>query len=297
MIKLQLLLILSTVFFPLSRFALAAKETVPHQPSQLISLNVVSDEIILGLAKYCSDLKAKVQLSPLAHDSRYSAIANTLGVEPWRQVQDLETIVKAKPSQAIVSSYNKVEWLQGLKKIGVGLTYLKDSTSLETVRQNIFKVGEAVTCQEGATALVKEYDAALAKTAHSCRKSKVMLLPTNGFIYGEATLSDAILQHLGLENMARLLDVKGVNRVQTEALSALSPDCFITSGNETDRGVIWEMIERQKIWQKTPAFKNRCLVLVSEALLSSGSQHVLALMASLREQLSACSPANAAKKH
>lgn len=286
---LQLILLIGlTPFLP----AFAAP---PSAENNIVSVNVVSDEIILGLAPYCPDLKQRVLLSPLANEKRYAAIAHQVAQEKWPQIQDLESALKAKVKLAIVSSYNKVEWVQQFKKIGATLVFLEDTASLAAVRRNIKKVGDALACPVGVKALEQEWDEILAQTKGTCRHETVLLLPEEGFVYGEGTLINDSLLHLGLSNAVQPLHVTGISRVQSEALASLKPSCFMASGTSGDQAKLWDMLVKQAVWKKAPALQNRCLALIPGYLLSSGSQHVLALLTSLRENLPACSPAPAGR--
>ena len=198
---------------------------------RIVSMNVCSDQLVLSLA----DPDQILGLSRFSRDAWQSWAADKARNYP-RLSGEAEDVLVLKPDIVVVSLFDKRATRELLKANGLHLVEFTVPRTLDEVKAQIRAMGEVVQHPDRAEAEIARLDAAIvrARAAASGRHYRVLPLERRGFVSGEASLVNSLLNEVGLTNAAGELGIGTGGFASLEAIVKLRPD-FILVAEAGDR--------------------------------------------------------------
>ena len=271
----------------------AGPATAPAQ--RIISLSLASDETVYTLLKSTSQLHRLVAVSALAHDRRYSFLAELFTpptstpatqpsqpAVPARVPAHIEPIIKLKPDLVIAAKYNNPKLLAHLRNTKIPTVLLEHFTTMADIKANIMRLGHALNLLQPATALVAALDKELADHSHLIHPAPLisMLMYTqSGYAVGTATLFDDMLRHSGFINA---VSTQGWSKLTPEALLQLNPDFIVAPCSPAQRLPMLRQIKQQRGWSRSAALRQGRLICIQNRALYSTSFHLTQALRELK---------------
>lgn len=260
-------------------------------PAQrIISLSLASDEIVYELLKSKAQLHRLTALSALAHDERYSFLAELFAAQdqpgqpapPVRVPAHIEPIVKLKPDLVIAAKYNNPKLLAHLRNTKIPVVLLENFSTIAHIKANILRLGHALHLPQPAAALVVALDGELASRSHLLHPAPVisMLMYTqSGYAVGEDTLFDDMLRHSGFVNA---VTTPGWSKLTQEALLLLDPDFIVAPCSPRRRLPMLRQLREQRGWSRYEALRQGRLICIQNRALYSTSFHLTQALRELK---------------
>ncbi|MBR0869730.1 ABC transporter substrate-binding protein [Bradyrhizobium tropiciagri] len=198
---------------------------------RIVSMNVCSDQLVLSLA----DPDQILGLSRFSRDAWQSWAADKARNYP-RLSGEAEDVLVLRPDIVVVSLFDKRATRELLKANGLHLVEFTVPRTLDEVKAQIRAMGEVVQHPDRAASEIARLDAAIgrARVAASGRHYRVLPLERRGFVSGESSLINSLLQEVGLSNAAGELGIGAGGFASLEAIVKLRPD-FILVAEAGDR--------------------------------------------------------------
>ncbi|WP_159649687.1 helical backbone metal receptor [Erysipelothrix aquatica] len=206
---------------------------------------------------------------------------------------NLEMILSLKPDWVIANESVKKDIDPVLKNQKVETLYL-DSSTYDSVFDNILTVGKLLGKQEKAETLISELkskESSLKQKANALQgKSVVLLFGTgdNFQLMTEHTYLGNLLKLLGMENIAK--DVGGEENkylpFSLEGVVASNPDYILTlaHGNQNQAKAMFEEEFKKQLWKQVPAVQeNKLFHLDDSKYPVTGNVHVMETLEALME--------------
>ena len=196
-------------------------------PARVVSMNLCTDQLAMLLAREGQ----LVSVSYLAQDERSSAMAREARRYPVNRGL-AEEIFLLKPDLVIAGTFTSRATVAMLKRLGIPVAVMAPAYSLDEVRDRITEMGRHLGREGKAAELVAAFDAELAAlrdtpAKHSPRRPRAAVYAANGYLSGPESLSGAILNAAGFENVAREAGVPVGGLLPLEQLVLLNPDLVV----------------------------------------------------------------------
>ncbi|MDA7949599.1 MAG: ABC transporter substrate-binding protein [Hyphomicrobiaceae bacterium] len=196
-------------------------------PARVVSMNLCTDQLAMLLAAEGQ----LVSVSYLARDERSSAMA--------RQAQNYpvnhglaEEIFLLKPDLVIAGQFTSQTTVSMLKRLGMPVAIMSPAYALDDVRDRITEMGRHLGRERKAAELIAAFDAGLValrdtSAKHSRRRPRAAVYAASGYVSGPESLSGAILDAAGFDNVAREAGVPVGGLLPLEQLVLLNPDLVV----------------------------------------------------------------------
>jgi iron complex transport system substrate-binding protein len=213
-------LLMNAAFAGLS--APAAAE--PPPPARVVSINLCTDQLAMLLAAPGQ----LVSVSRLARDPHSSAMVAEAAAYPANH-GGAEEVFLLHPDLVLAGTYTALGSVDLLKRLGVRVVQLPPVTALDQVPEHILLVGQALGREEAARALAARFTADLEALRLDLPPRTAALYHPSGYTTGAGTLSDDILAHVGLSNLAASEGLAGGGILPLERLVMARPAVVVTS--------------------------------------------------------------------
>ena len=262
----------------------------PHQqqgsyPHRIISLSLASDETVYELLKRQNRLSHLVAVSAIAHDQRYSFLAQ-LFKQPspaLRQVPaQIEPVLKLNPDLVIAADFNNPKLLTHLNNQSIPFVVLKNFTSIASIKSNINLIGTAIGATKPAAELVAEIDQELHQQSHLTHPPpaiSMMMFSQSGYVVGRQTLFDDLLRQSGFINT---INSTGWIKLNLEALIQLQPHVIVAACPPSDHLKMLAHLRQQRGWSSYQALQSQRLICISPRALHSTSFHIIQALRQLK---------------
>lgn len=195
------------------------------QPQRVVSMNVCTDQLAMLIA-------APGQLysvSYLASDPGASAMAEQAA--GYRVNHGLaEEIFLTRPDLILAGSYTTRATVSMLRRLRFPVEEFAPETSFDDVRANIRRMGAVLGHKQRADALVAELDEGLRRLERDVQPGKIVgTYGSNSYTAGEGSLTAAVIEAAGLENLGTRLGIVGSGRLPLEQLVLSNVD-IVTAG-------------------------------------------------------------------
>ncbi|WP_107990216.1 ABC transporter substrate-binding protein [Breoghania corrubedonensis] len=198
-------------------------------PARVVSINVCTDQ----LAMLVAETDQLHSVSYLSREPQNSAMSEEAAAYPLNHGQ-AEEVFLMRPDLVLAGTYTRRATVALLKRLGFQVEQFPPATSFDDVRANLRRMGTLLARPERAEALVADLDAGLDQARATRSGRRVALSFSNSYTSGVGTLSQAVLDAAGLDNIAGELGIEGTERLPLETLIMADPD-LIVSG-ERDYG-------------------------------------------------------------
>lgn len=197
-------------------------------PRRVMSINLCTDQLALLLL--APDRIASV--SWLARDPALSAMAGAA-----RRVAanhgSSEEVLRARPDLVLAGTYTTRATVETLRALGAPLVEIAPAETWTDIRATTRTIAAAVGESARGEQLLARMDATLAilaaRRATQARIPLVAFWSGPGLAPGAGTLSDAVVEAAGAENLARKLGIVGFGSLDAERLILSGPDLLITA--------------------------------------------------------------------
>lgn len=194
-------------------------------PQRVMSLNVCTDQLAMALARPGQ----LVSISFLADDPSLSFMHGEAGA--YRKNHGLaEEVFLEKPDMVVTGTYSLHNTTALLKRLGFHVEEFTFSQTLDTIPDEIRRMGAILGRDEAADEMAAAFTRALDETRASIcgRDPTAIAYGQNGIALGAGTLADSVMQAAGFENLAATLGYSGMTPFPMELLVAHRPDVVIT---------------------------------------------------------------------
>lgn len=196
-------------------------------PRRVVSMNVCTDQLAILIA-------GEGQL----HSVSYLAFlpeASALAAEASRFARNhglAEEIFLMRPDLVIAGTYTTRPTVDMLRRLGFPVEEFAPESSFDDVRANMIRMGDLLGRQKRAADLVAALDRGLAEAADSPTGKTVATYSANSFTSGAGSLSNAVIEASGLDNLGTKLGIFGGGYLPLELLVLADPDLVAVDGRE-----------------------------------------------------------------
>ncbi len=201
--------------------ACTAQPGRPSAPTRIVSLSVVTDEILLSLVPR----ERVVGVSPDAADALKSHVSTLAKEIPAVRREDTDAILSLQPDLVLSSTRTPKEVEDPLRRARVRIARVATPKGVDDIEAAIRLVAEAVQEAEKGEALIAE----MARQARELERLPAMSLralyyTAGGWTAGRKTSIDMVLRYAGLKNAA---DLEGHRPVSLEWVLKANPDLIL----------------------------------------------------------------------
>jgi iron complex transport system substrate-binding protein len=205
-----------------------AQPALAQPPSQIVSINLCADELLLSLA----DANQIAALSPYSIDENLSYMAAE-AANFRHDASEAETVVEIGADLVFAGRFTKLATRAMLSRLGFRVVLLDAARTVAQSIEQIREVAGLVGHPERGEALVAEIEAAMARA-----ELAATALPTapsaavyqrRGYVTGAETLSGELLATVGFRNIGGELAGKTGRFVALEKLVADRPDYLVVA--------------------------------------------------------------------
>jgi len=217
--------ILPLLFAAAAPFAAAAGDlTPPSRPARVVSINLCTDQLAMLLAAPGQLLS----VTWLARDPALSAMAEQARAYPVNRGRAEEVFLMA-PDLVLADLWTAPDTISMLTRLGIPVVQFPPGESMADIRANILRMGEVLGQPDRAADLAAAFDARLAAlTADRGRRPRAATWAANAYASGPRSLTGAILDAAGYDNVAAEYGISYGGTLPLEALVAARPDIVIT---------------------------------------------------------------------
>ncbi len=256
---------------------------------RVMSMNVCTDQLVLLLAD-------PDQIASLSHFSTDPSLSYL-----HRQAADFpknggraEEVFLAKPDLVVTGLFAFYNTTSLLKQLGYAIEEFDYDRTVDTVADDIRRMGNLLEQSEKAERLASEYERELeALRGRQCPvKPTAIAYEQNGVVLGADTLADSVIQAAGLANLAAELGYSAMTPLPLEQLVSTAPDIVILPQPAHDAPALAEQIVHHPAFQALEG--SRVGAFVPSAAWSCGGPFVIEAvraLSELREEIASCRPA------
>jgi ABC-type Fe3+-hydroxamate transport system substrate-binding protein len=225
------------------------------------SAALASDEIMYDILKESGNLNKLVGVSYLADSKKYSNINGLVKFIPYRLGQNIESIINASVSHIVLSKFNRVGFINQVRKINIKTLLVDKFNSIADIVKNYELIGEFIGEIPSSQKLIASFkkEISMSNKKISINKSAMIVLK-DGSVIGGGSVPHEIIVAAGLNNITSKYNLKGWGRISEEIFHAIAPDYYIT----TEDGSV--LLTQKKIE------KNRIIVVKSTYLFAASFQ-------------------------
>lgn len=212
----------------LAGLAAALPASASDAPARVVSMNVCTDQLAMLLA-------APGQLASVSHlatDRGSSALAEEAA--RYRRNHGLaEEIFLMEPDLVVTGTFTTAATASMLRRLGFRVEEFAPETSFDDVRENILRMGKLLGRQERAEEMAAALDEGLRDLkAVAISGLTVATYSSNSYTTGQGSLSEAVIEAAGLDNLGSRLGIQGAGRLPLELLVLSMPE-IVTSDTPT----------------------------------------------------------------
>ncbi|MGH8593416.1 MAG: ABC transporter substrate-binding protein [Gammaproteobacteria bacterium] len=201
--------------------ACTAQPARPSAPTRIVSLSVVTDEILLSLVPR----ERVVGVSPDAADALNSHVSTLAKGIPAVEREDTDAILSLQPDLVLSSTRTPKEVEDRLRRARVRVARVATPKGVDDIEAGIRLVAEAVQEAEKGEALIAE----MARQARELERLpavglRALYYTAGGWTAGHQTSIDMVLRYAGLKNAA---DLEGHRPVSLEWVLKTNPDLIL----------------------------------------------------------------------
>jgi iron complex transport system substrate-binding protein len=195
-------------------------------PARIVSLNQCLDAILV-------ELVATERIAAISHYSRdpvRSPIA-TLAQRLPITYESAEEIVALRPDLVLASRHSAIPTRNALRRVGIRYELFDVAFSVKESLAQIRRIAALVDNAAAGEALVARIERAIdaARLPQGAPRLTAAVYGTGGNTAGANTVTDDLMQTVGLENLAAHYGIKTHRPMQLELLLAAPPDLLLVS--------------------------------------------------------------------
>ena len=233
-----------------------ARAQTPHAtndpPARIVSLNQCLDAILV-------ELVPAERIAAISHYSRdplrspIAELAQTLPIT----YESAEEIVALRPDLVLASRHSAIPTRNALRRVGIHYELFDVALSIEHSLAQIRRIAALVGNPEAGEALVGRIEHAIevARLPAGARRLTAAVYETGGLTAGAKTVTDELMQIVGLDNVAARYGIQMHAPMQLELLVAATPDLLLVGEVPAAGGTQAERIVQHRVLRKVPALR------------------------------------------
>ncbi|WP_367718503.1 ABC transporter substrate-binding protein [Nitratireductor sp. GISD-1A_MAKvit] len=258
---------------------------VSAAPKRVMSLNLCTDQLAMTLA----EPEQLVSVSFLAREPSLSMLHEKAHSYPVNRGLAEEVFLE-KPDLVVTGTYSLHNTTALLKRLGFHVEEFSFAQTLETIPDEILRMGALLGQEERAETVADSFTKELeAIAASQCdRRPTMIAYDQNGIASGRGTLADSVMRAAGFANLAAELGIIGVAPFPLEQVIAARPD-VISISTPQKAPTLGEYVPRHPAISALP--NTRIGAFVPEGSLSCGTPSVIEAvraLATLRAEIAPC---------
>ncbi len=254
---------------------------IKERPNKVASLILGTDELLLGL-----DPKWDiVGLSGQKGNSKsVSLVADSANLFP-KMDNNIEIILKQKPTLVIGSSWIKKELLQQIKDSGIDYYGYKTPNTIAEQKQIIKNFAKVLGSEKKGEEIIANWnqrmEAIEAKAKKIREEDKLTVLPYNmhGSTSGKGTIVDEVITLIGAKNAAAEAGLEKRAKLSKEKLIEINPDVILVMAwgmnDLTEFNNFVDDLKRDPALQGLKAVKEDRIVVEDGRYLTIVTQHLI----------------------
>lgn len=199
--------------------------SIADAPQRVVSMNVCTDQLVMlvaapGQLYSVSYLATQPGASAMVEEAKNYPVNHGLA----------EEIFLMKPDLVVAGTYTTRATVSMLRRLGYEVEEFAPETSFEDVRINIRRMGVLLGQQERANGLIADLDNGLEKLKQdSPRRMVAATYSSNSYSAGSGSLSAAVIEAAGLENLGSRLGILGSGSLALEQLVLSDIDVLVAT--------------------------------------------------------------------
>ena len=248
-------------------------------PRAIASQSLVTDHFLFALVPP----DRIVGVSNVAHDRRYSHVADMLRHMDVAIATDPEAVLRRGPDLMLVSQDARAEYVEIARTLGTPVFRMQTvfehfdqiASGLETTG---YLLGEDAAAEGEIRRLHERVRAAKQRRPPDSEPVRVLAFSNFGNTYGEGSLFDHILEELGAINVAAEQGIGPYGSISSEHVAAWNPDWIVAGGEPGSAADLRASLLADTGVAISPAGRNGRVLIVENRRYLSMSQHVAGLL-------------------
>ena len=244
---------------------------VEHVPTRILSVNVMSDEILLALVP-----ERLIGLSVLADNPDSSNIVREAIVIPTRVNADSERILMQSPDFVVIGAH-QADAARQVEALGIPVFRIQGFESIEWIRSLIRTMGAMADVPERAEHLVADMNArieAISARVAGRPRPRVLLYSESGWVRGRQTTLDDVIRAAGGVNLAAEMGIIGSRKVSQERVILADPDVILLRDARRWESGFRQTLLKDPAFQGVKALRDQRVYSVPARLLVTSSHHI-----------------------
>lgn len=200
-----------------------------YSADKVMSLNLCTDQLAMALAAPGQ----LVSVSFLARDRTISPMWREAEQYPVNQGRAEEVFIE-KPDLVVTGTFSQHNTTQLLRRTGIRVEEFDFAMSLETIPDEIRRMGELLDQQEKAAQMASGFERDLAAVQQTqCEpRPTILAFEQNGVSPGKNTLADSVFEAAGFRNLAAEAGLVGTAPFPLEMVIVDEPDVIVVQARD-----------------------------------------------------------------
>jgi iron complex transport system substrate-binding protein len=240
-------------------------------PTRIVSVNVMSDEILLALAP-----ERLAGLSVLADNPDSSNVVRETVVIPTRVNGDIERILMQSPDLVVIGAHH-ADVARQVEGLGIPVFLIHGFESIEWIRSLIRIMGAMAGVPERAEHLVADMNArieAISARVAGRPRPRVLLYSESGWVSGRQTTLDDVIRAAGGVNLAAEMGIIGSRKESQERVIVADPGVILLRDARRWESGFRQTLLRDPAFQGVKALRDQRVYSVPARLLVTSSHHI-----------------------
>lgn len=237
----------------LAASACARADDTPRQPpSRIVSLNQCLDAILVELVP----TQRIAAVSHYARDPLVSSIAPLAARLPITY-ETAEEIVALRPDLVLASRHSAVATRNALRRVGIRYELFDVAFSIADSLAQIRRIAALVGNAAAGETLITKIGRALAnaRLPQGAPRLTAAVYETGGLTAGADTVTDELMQVVGLDNLAARYDIRTHRPMPLELIVAAPPDLLLVGEIPAEAGTQAARIAQHRALRKLPSVR------------------------------------------
>jgi iron complex transport system substrate-binding protein len=222
------------------------------RPARIVSLNQCLDAILVQLVP----TERIAAISHYSRDPLRSPIAKLAQRLPITY-ESAEEIVALRPDLVLASRHSAIATRNALSRVGIHYELFDVAFSVKASHEQIRRIATLVGEPAAGEALVARIERAIERARRPAGTPRLTaaVYETGGLTAGAMTVTDELMQIVGLDNLAARYGIQMHQPMRLELLVAAPPDLLLVGEVPAAGGTQAERIVQHRVLRKVPSLR------------------------------------------
>ncbi len=255
-------------------------------PRAIASQALVIDHLLFAV----TDSERVVSASAVAHNPRYSFVADLLQGMDVGVTTDPEALVRKRPDLVMLSHTARADFEDIVRSAGISafrmLTVFENFDEIaDALRVTGHVTGDDDAAEREIRRMRQRIERARSRKPKSAKPVRVLPYSTYGSTFGRGSLLDHILQQLGAINIAAEHGIGPVGPISSEQVASWNPDWIVVGAGPGRADEVLARMRADVGIAVTNAGKTGSILVVETRQYVSMSHHAAGLMEAIAARL------------